>query len=294
MAISSMMCVQIGLAVSVALIDQLGAAGVSWLRLVWAGLIMLVLARPRPRDFTASTFRSSALLGVVTAGITLLFMAAASRLPLGTAVALEFLGPLGVSLVRGRGSSRAWAVAAAAGVLLLTEPWQGSADPVGIAFALAAAVCWAAYILLTQRVGDGVGGIKALAVSMPVAALTATFVVLLLPGQQVFSALTPRLVLIGLGLAVLLPVVPFILELLALRRLTAAAFGILMCLEPAFGVIVGVVALHQIPSVVTALGVSCVVAAGIGVQRSATRTEPSSAHTADLGGSPLRPPMLDG
>ena len=275
MAVSSMACIQVGLAVSVGLIGELGPAGVSWLRLAWAGVILLVLARPRPSDFTAATFRACLLLGVVTAGITVLFMAAASRLPLGTAVALEFLGPLGVAVVRGHGPSRRWAFAAGAGVLLLTQPWEGSADLIGVGFALAAAGCWAAYILLTQHVGDGVEGIKALAVSMPMAGLTATVVVLVLPGQTVFTNLSPGLILVGLGLAVLVPVVPFILELLALRRLTAAVFGTLMCLEPVFGVIIGLVALHQVPNILSAAGVGLVVAAGIGVQRTAARDEPA-------------------
>ena len=111
----------------------------------------------------------------------------------------------------------------------------------GIAFALGAAACWAAYILLTQRVGDKVAGLKGLAVSMPVAGLTATLVVMLLPGRKVFSALTPELLLIGFGLALLLPVIPFAFEMLALRRLTTAAFGTLMSLEPAFALVIGLI-----------------------------------------------------
>src|SRR4029077_21193383 len=103
------------------------------------------------------------VLGAVTAALMLLFMLAIARIPLGTASALEFLGPLGVSLY-GRGGSRGWAVPAAVGVVLLTQPWHGGADPVGIAFALGAAACWAAYIMLTQHVGDHVTGLSGLAV----------------------------------------------------------------------------------------------------------------------------------
>ena len=123
-----------------------------------------------------------------------------------------------------------WALVAAVGVLCLTQPWAGTADPVGVAFALAAAACWAAYILLTQKVGEAVSGVAGLAISMPVAALVATVVA----GPGVVGRLTPELLLAGLGLAILLPVVPFTLELLALRRLTTGAFGTLMALEPAF------------------------------------------------------------
>ena len=108
---------------------------------------------------------------------------------------------------------RLWAGLAAAGVLMLTQPWLGVADPAGVAFALSAAACWAAYILLTARVGEAVSGIKALAVSMPVAGLTATVVVLVSGRAALFADLTPSMLLAGLGLAAVLPVVPFILEL---------------------------------------------------------------------------------
>jgi inner membrane transporter RhtA len=102
MAMVSMLCVQLGLAASVGLIDQVGAAGAAWLRLFWAGLLLLVLGRPRPSAFGRETLRAGVALGVVTAGVTLLFMAALTRLPLGTASAQEFLGPLGVAVVRSR------------------------------------------------------------------------------------------------------------------------------------------------------------------------------------------------
>jgi inner membrane transporter RhtA len=268
MAVVSMLSVQVGLAVSVGLIDELGADGAAWLRLAWAGLLLPLLARPRRRDFTASAVRVCVLLGVVTGAVTLLFMAALARLPLGTASALEFLGPLGVAVWRGHGAGRLWALVAAVGVLCLTQPWAGTADPVGVAFALAAAACWAAYILLTQRVGDHVSGIKGLAISMPVAGLTATLVA----GPSVAAQLSPELVVVGLGLALLLPVLPFTLELLALRRLTASAFGTLMSLEPAFALVVGLVLLGQVPNVLAALGVVFVVAAGVGAERTGART----------------------
>jgi inner membrane transporter RhtA len=268
MAVASMLCVQLGLAASVGLIGQVGAEGAAWLRLFWAGVLFLVIVRPRPSAFSREALRAGAALGVVTAGVTLLFMAAVARLPLGTASALEFLGPLGVAVTRTRGVARAWALVAATGVLCLTRPWAGSADTVGMAFALAAAVCWAAYILLTQKVGDEVSGIAGLSISMPVAAVVATVVA----GPGVFGRLTPELLLVGLGLAILLPVVPFTLELLALRRLTTGAFGTLMALEPGFALVIGFLALHQAPGPIAVVGVGLVVAAGVGAERSGART----------------------
>lgn len=267
MAVAAMLCVQLGLAASVGLIDELGAEGAAWLRLFWAGVLIVVVVRPRPSQFSRTALRYGIALGVVTAGVTMLFMAAVARLPLGTASALEFLGPLGVAVVRGRGGRQVWPLLAAVGVLLLTQPWSGGADPVGVAFALAAACCWAAYILLTQRVGDEVAGVAGLAVSMPVAALTATLVA----GPSVVGRITPELLLVGVGLAILLPVIPFTLELLALRRLTTAAFGTLMSLEPAFALLVGLVALGQVPGLLAVLGIGFVVTAGIGAERTGAR-----------------------
>jgi inner membrane transporter RhtA len=282
MAVASMLCVQLGLAASVGLIDQVGAGGAAWLRLFWAGVLLLVLVRPRLSTFSPEALRAGVALGVVTAGVTLLFMAAVERLPLGTASALEFLGPLGVAVARSRGVARGWALVAAVGVLCLTQPWAGAADPLGVAFALAAAACWAAYILLTQRVGEAVSGVAGLSISMPVAAVVATVVA----GPGVFGRLTPELLLAGLGLAILLPVVPFTLELLALRRLSTGAFGTLMALEPAFALVIGIVALHQVPNLVAVLGIGFVVAAGIGAERSGAH-EPSPRAGAADGSRPV-------
>ncbi len=264
----AMLCVQLGLAVSVGLIERIGVEGAACLRLVWAGLLFLIVVRPRRTAFTRKTFVACVVLGVVTAMVSMLFMAAISRIPLGTASALEFLGPLGVAVAKGRGRGRlVWPVLAAAGVLLLTRPWLGAIDTVGVGFALGAAGCWAAYILLTQRVGDGVDGLQGLGISMPVAALAASIVV----GPALLPRLTPDLILIGLGLAILLPVVPFTLELLALRRLTTAAFGTLMSLEPAFALLVGLIVLNQAPDSFAIIGIGFVVSAGVGAARGGAR-----------------------
>ena len=126
MAMGSMLCVQVGLAIAVTLIDQIGVEGAAWLRLAWAGVLLLVIVRPRPVAFTRSTFGVCVVLGVVTAAITLLFMAAVDRIPLGTASALEFLGPLGVAVVHGRGRGRlVWpGVAAVGAVISASVAWR--------------------------------------------------------------------------------------------------------------------------------------------------------------------------
>jgi inner membrane transporter RhtA len=269
MAMGSMVCVQLGLALSLGLIDRIGVEGAAWLRLVWAGILLLLIVRPRPSAFTRATFLTCVVLGMVTAAVTLLFMAAIARIPLGTASALEFLGPLGVAVVQGEGKNRfVWPGLAAVGVVLLTRPWEGAIDPIGVLFALGAACCWGAYILLTQRVGDGVEGVNGLAVSMGVAGIFSTLVV----GSAVIPRITPEILLFGIGLAILLPVVPFTLELLALRRLTMASFGTLMSLEPACAMLIGFLVLSQSPGAVGVVGICLVVAAGIGAARTGART----------------------
>jgi inner membrane transporter RhtA len=277
-----MLCVQVGLAASVGMFDQVGPEGAAWLRLAWAGVILLVLVRPRVSSLGRSNLLACVALGVVTAGVTMLFMSAVDRIPLGTASALEFLGPLGVAVARSRGRrTLVWPALAGVGVVLLTEPWRGDVDLVGVAYALGAACCWAAYILLTQRVGDEVTGLRGLAVSLPVAGLVATVVAA--PGT--LPQLTWEAVVAGFGLAVLLPVIPFSLELLALRRLTTAAFGTLMSLEPAIALVIGVLLLGQVPGGWPVLGICFVVAAGVGAERTGSRHQ-GEAHETVLGEQP--------
>jgi inner membrane transporter RhtA len=267
MAVGSMSCVQLGLALSVHLFGQLGPLGVAGLRLAWAGLLLLVLIRPRRRDFTGRDLLACAVLGVVTAGLMLLFMLAIARIPLGTASALEFLGPLTVSIYGPGGGRRHWTILAAIGVVLLTQPWHGGTDPAGLAFALGAGVCWGAYILLTQHVGDRVTGLNGLAISMPVAGLVA----IIAAAPAGLGRVTWPLLATMLALAVLHPVLPFSLEFLALRRLTATAFGTLMSLEPAIALLAGLLVLGQVPRLAAAVGVIFVVAAGIGATRGGAR-----------------------
>lgn len=284
MAVGAMLCVQLGVAASVGLFDDVGPEGAACLRLTWAGVLLWLIVRPGRGTYSPEAFRGGVALGVVTAGVTMLFMAAVDHLPLGTAVALEFLGPLGVAAFRGRRIGAAWPLLAAAGVLLLTEPWAGHVSAAGVAYALGAAACWAAYILLTQHVGDAVSGIAGLAISMPVAGLVSCAVA----GPDLARALTPELLVAGLGLAILLPVIPFALEMLALRRLDAGAFGTLMALEPAFAVAIGLAVLGQVPGVLAVVGSALVVAAGIGASRSGAR-EPNQVASASP--SPLSEPV---
>ena len=269
MAVASMASVQLGLALSVHLFERLGPLGTAGLRLAWAGVLLLILVRPRLREFTGRDLLACCVLGVVTGTMTLLFMLAVARIPLGTATALEFLGPLAVSLHGG--GRRRWAAMAAIGVALLTQPWHGGIDPAGLAFALGAGVGWGAYILLTQHVGDRITGLSGLAVSLPVAGAVAMLAAALADGPAGLGQAIWPLLAIMLMLAALNPVLPLSLEFLALRRLTTSAFGTLMSLEPAIALLAGLLLLRQVPGMAPAGGVILVVIAGIGATRVCAR-----------------------
>ena len=259
-ALCSIFIVQIGAAASTAMFARIGPAGTAWLRLCWAGLIFVAVARPRVASFHRHDLAAALVLGVVSGGMTLTFFEAIDRIPLATAVAIEFLGPLGVAVLR---RASRWG--------LVWPP---------LAFALGAGTCWGAYILLTQRIGQRFHGVAGLAVSMPAAALATTPLGLL----QAHGNLTPFVLLVCLGLALILPVIPYTLELLALRRLDAGTFGTLMSVEPAAAALVGAVMLRQIPGWGQAVGIALVTLAAIGAARTGRAAEPSAEAAAPAPG----------
>lgn len=281
LAVAAMLSIQLGSALSVDLIAAVGPAGTAWLRLSLGALIFLVLIRPPLRSVRRADVPALLGLGITTGLVTIGFLAAIERIPLGTAVAIEFLGPLTVAAIRSH-SARAltWPALALAGVVLLTEPWHGAIDLLGVAFAGLAAIGWGVYILLTQRIGDRFTGIGALSLTVPVAAVTAAVIGI----PQAAGDLTPGVLAAAAGLALLLPVLPFALEMLALRRMTPTAFGTLMALEPALAVLLGLIVLHQQPSSVQIAGILLVVLAGAAAQRDGRRSlrvpEPASNHAA--------------
>lgn len=263
-----MLSVQLGAALSVGLFAAVSPAGTVWLRLCFAGLVLVVICRPRLVSLSGKTRRSVLLLGVASAVMTLAFIEAVARVPLGVAVAVEFLGPLAVAAVRSpRRSALTWPALALVGVLGLSEPWAGEVNRAGVLFALLAATGWAAYIVLTQQVGAALPGMQGLALSIPLAALIATP----FGAPAALTALTPTIALQCLGLALLLPLLPYVLELQALRWMTASAFGTLMAVEPAIAVLIGVVVLMQVPAFGQVAGMVLVVIAGVGAEQQARR-----------------------
>ena len=268
LAVAAMFSVQLGSALSVHLISTAGPAGTAWLRLSMGALIFLALARPPLHAIRRNDLPALIALGVTTGLQTIAFLAAIQRIPLGTAVAVEFLGPMTVAAVRGNSTrALAWPALALLGVVLLTEPWHCGINPAGLGLAGLAAIGWAAYILLTQRIGDRFAGIAGLSLTVPVAAATAA----VLGVPQAAGHLAVSVLAGAAGLALLLPVLPYALEMLALRQLTPAAFGTLMALEPAIGVLLGLLVLHQKPAAVQVAGILLVVLAGTAAQRGGRR-----------------------
>lgn len=270
LASAAMLSVQLGAAISVGLFDEIGVAGTAWLRLTLGALGFILIARPRYWQWSWRELRAPILLGVVSAGMTLCFLAAIDLLPLGTAVAIEFLGPLSVAAIHSHSRrALAWPALALVGVVLLTEPWQGTPSLLGITFAALAGVGWGLYIVITQHVGDRFAGVDGLAISLPVAAIVTAVVGL----PQAWGHLSMQVLLVGLGAAILLPLIPWTFELYALRRLTKAAFGTLMALEPAIALVIGIVVLHQSAAVWQFVGIACVVLAGIAAERTGHRED---------------------
>ncbi|MFC6094612.1 EamA family transporter [Saccharothrix lopnurensis] len=257
--------VQVGAAVAKQLFTLAGAAGTVTLRLVLAALVLLVVWRPSLR-LDRRTWLVIASFGLVLGVMNLCFYQAIKHIPLGAAVTLEFLGPLAVAVF---GSRRwldgLWALLAAAGVLMLTRV-DGGLEPVGVLFALAAGACWAGYILLGAALGSRTSDGRGLALAMVFgAALALPFGV----AEAGTALLDPVVLIAGAAVALLSSVVPYSLELEALRRIPPRVFGILMSVEPAVAALAGLVVLHEALHPAQWAAVFCVVLASVGATRTA-------------------------
>lgn len=267
--LAAMFTVQTGIALSTPLFPTLGVAGTTSLRLIVAAGVLVAWTRPRLRGRSPRALASAVLLGLASAGMTLLFADAVHRLPMGTAATIEFLGPLALALLFSRQLGHVlWAVLAGSGVVLLTllgAPHGSSLDPLGLASAFGAAACLAGYILLTRRVGREFEGFDGLALSLTVAAVALAPFGLGEAWHGLSHGADPwRVLLSVVGVAMLFPVVPYLLEMSALRRLPERVFSVIASLEPAVSTMVGLLVLGQVLGGVQLLGIACVVAASAG------------------------------
>jgi inner membrane transporter RhtA len=242
----SIVSVQLGAAIAKSFFGSLGPGGMVFLRIVFAALVLLILVRPTFRGHDRAGYLIAGLFGLALAGMNFSIYLAIDRIPLGAAVTLEFVGPLGVAVA---GSRRVldvlWVVLAAAGILLLAPIGLFGGmdlDPVGVLFALLAGCLWAAYILLSARTGGAFPGGTGLVI-----ALCAGTVVLAPFGiaGAGYALLDPKLLLAGFGVAMLSSAIPYSLELEALRKIPARVFGVLMSLEPAVASLLGLVVLGE-------------------------------------------------
>jgi inner membrane transporter RhtA len=273
MAVASILSVQCGAALATTLFDSVGPQGAVFLRSLFGALALLALARGSLPPLRGRHLWDVVLFGVSLAGVNLCFYAALDRLPLGVAVTLEFVGPLGVAVF---GSRRprdlVWALLAAVGILLLSDGAGGAGiDPLGAALALAAGGFWAVYILQSARVGNSYPGLGGLALAATISAVIVAPFGIVQGGGEL---LTASALAVGLAVGLLSSAVPFALELEALRRLPNAVFGVLMSLEPAVAAAVGFIALSQGLALVEVLAIGLVVAACVGALRSAATPPP--------------------
>ncbi|MBC7374246.1 MAG: EamA family transporter [Frankiales bacterium] len=243
MVLGAIASVQTGSAVARTLFDDLGAAGVTLLRLGLSAALLLVVLRPRVRTWSPLQWQAAALLGAAMAGMNLVFYLSLRTVPLGVAVTVEFVGPLLLALAQTRRTlDLLWALLAAGGVVLLGVGGTSEIPLSGLALALLAGLFWAGYILASARVGAVLPGLDGLAVALAVAAA------LVLPfGLSGASAVLerPTLLIAAFGVALLSSVLSYGLELVALRRMPTRVFGILMSLEPAAAALAGLVILSQ-------------------------------------------------
>ncbi|GAA3438195.1 DMT family transporter [Kutzneria kofuensis] len=252
--------VQLGAALAKGLFPVIGAAGTAGVRLVFAAVVLLAFWRPRLR-MSGRAWLVVLGYGTVLGLMNLSIYEALQRLPLGIAVTIEFLGPLAIALAGSRRWLDAlWALLAAAGVAMLADI-GGDASLLGILFALAAAVCWAGYILLGAKLGEATAGGSGLAVAMAIGAVViAPFGV----AEAGSALLNPTILVIGAGVALLSSVIPYSLELEALRKIPPRLFGVLMSVEPAVAALAGVLVLGENLRPVQWLAIMCVVTASAG------------------------------
>jgi inner membrane transporter RhtA len=268
--------VQFGAAVSKGLFGEIPPVGMVWLRLATSSLILLALARPRLGGRAAADWRPVLTLGLALAAMNWAFYESFARIPLGVAVTIEFVGPLAVAAVgRRRPRDLVWVGLAALGIVLFGAG-PTDIDTLGFLLALFAGGCWALYIVSTAATGRRWAGVDGLAVASTVATLAIAPFAVVTAGARL---LEPRLLVLGALVGLLSSVIPYGLEMVALRTLPPRVFGILMSLEPAVAALVAAMLLREWLTPLQLLAIACVTAASAGATRSTPAATPSPANS---------------
>ncbi|MFZ0385043.1 MAG: EamA family transporter [Solirubrobacteraceae bacterium] len=269
LVIGGIASVQFGSATATKLFSSVGPGGAVLLRLLTASIVLCAVTRPTLAGRSRHQLALAALFGLVLAAMNMTFYHALQRIPLGIAVTLEFVGPLGVAVL---GSRRrldlAWAALAIAGILALTHGNAHGLNPLGVILALVAGGCWGAYILVNARLGQAFADGSGLALAMCVATIVSLPIGIAEGGTQLLSW---RSLALGAAVGILSSAIPYSLELEALRRIATHVFGVLMSLEPAVAALAGLIVLSQGLSVREIGGMALVVAASVGASLAARR-----------------------
>ena len=266
LAVSS---VQVGAALGKTLFDEIGPGGTVFLRVLTAAIVLGLVWRPRLKGHSSRELGLAIVFGLALAGMNLAFYSSIDRIPLGIAVTFEFVGPLGVAVYGSRTPlDLLWVALAAAGILLLSDFGAGDLDRAGVGLALLAGAFWAAYILLSVRVGQAFPGGSGLALGMLVATVPLAPVGIAEAGTELW---VPSILLAAAGVGIMSSAIPYTLELEALRRMPAGVFGVLMSLEPGLAALAGYVVLgealvsREIAAIVLVVAASAGAARGAGV-----------------------------
>ncbi|MCB2250969.1 threonine/homoserine exporter RhtA [Pseudomonas chlororaphis] len=259
----AMASIQSGASLAKSMFPIVGAQGTTTLRLIFASIIMLLLLRPWRAKLTARSLRTVIVYGMALGGMNFLFYMSLRSVPLGIAVALEFTGPLAVAIYASRKAiDFLWIALAIIGLLLLipTSDTSAGIDLIGAGYALGAGACWALYILFGQKAGAD-NGIQTAALGVMIAALFVAPIGIVHAGA---ALLTPGLIPVAIGVAILSTALPYSLEMVALTRIPARTFGTLMSIEPAFGALSGLLFLHEYLSLAQWLAIACIILASVG------------------------------
>jgi len=259
----AMASIQSGASLAKSMFPVVGAQGTTTLRLIFASIIMLLLLRPWRAKLTTQSLRTVVVYGMALGGMNFLFYMSLRTVPLGIAVALEFTGPLAVAIYASRRAiDFLWIALAVVGLLLLIPSGAASAsiDLVGAGYALGAGVCWALYILFGQKAGAD-NGVQTAALGVMIAALFVAPIGIVHAGS---ALLTPSLIPVAIGVAILSTALPYTLEMVALTRIPARTFGTLMSVEPAIGALSGLLFLQEYLSLAQWTAITCIILASIG------------------------------
>jgi inner membrane transporter RhtA len=248
----------LGASLAVHLFDELAVPVVAWLRVLGAAAVLLLFVQPWRRPWTRAEVTAAAAFGTATAVMNLCFYLAIDRLPLGTAVAIEFLGPVAVAVAWTRTARNAVALALAIGGVALLSGIEAEANLAGVLYALAAAACWAAYIVLGARVSRLDRGLDGLAIGLVFGAVAIAPIGV---WHSADALTTPRLLLLCVAVGVLSNAIPYALDQVVLRRVMPGAFALLLALLPTTATVVGIVVLGQSPDALELVGIALVVAA---------------------------------